>query len=81
MPTAEEYRVRFPDQAQAVDRIFRELHEPTEGRSTLPDNILGSGVPNPDAPRLTYPLSIWTQARLPNSPRSMGRWDDFSAIT
>ena len=37
LPTAEEYRLRFPDWAYAIDEIIREVIEPAEVRSTLPD--------------------------------------------
>ena len=82
MPTAEEYRLRFPDRAHAIDEIFREMIEPGEERSTLPDNVLGSAVPNPDAPTLVAPtldLDPSRDRRASQNRRSLS--DDFSAIT
>ena len=76
VPTAEEYRLRFPDRAHAVDEIFREVLEPGEVRSTLPDNILGSVVPNPDAPTLDAPtldLDPSKIAELPTVDGALGR--------
>jgi eukaryotic-like serine/threonine-protein kinase len=76
VPTPDEYRVRFPDRALIIDEIFRELHEPSEGRSTLPDNILGSAVPNPDAPTLDAPtvdLDPSKIAELATVDGSLGR--------
>jgi hypothetical protein len=55
VPTADEYRLRFPDVAQDIDEIFREVCEPGGARSTLPDNILGSAAPDPNAPTLDAP--------------------------
>ena len=76
LPTAEEYRLRFPDRAHAVDEIFREVIEPAEVRSTLPDNILGSAVPNPDAPTLDAPtldLDPSKITELPTVDGALGR--------
>jgi eukaryotic-like serine/threonine-protein kinase len=55
LPTVEEYCLRFPDRAPAIGEIFREMIEPGEERSTLPDNVLGSADPNPNAPTLAAP--------------------------
>ena len=76
VPTAEEYRVRFPDRAHTIDEIFSELHEASQGRSTLPDSILGSAVPNPDAPTLdatTVNLDPSKIAELATLDGSLGR--------
>jgi eukaryotic-like serine/threonine-protein kinase len=76
LPTAEEYRLRFPDRAHAVDEIFREVLEPGEERSTLPDNILGSAIPNPDAPTFearTLDLDPSKIAELPTVDGALGR--------
>jgi eukaryotic-like serine/threonine-protein kinase len=76
LPTAEEYRLRFPDRAYAIDEIFREVIEPAEVRSTLPDNILGSAIPNPDAPTLDAPtldLDPSKITELPTVDGALGR--------
>jgi formylglycine-generating enzyme required for sulfatase activity len=76
VPTAEEYRLRFPDNAQDLDAIFHEIHGPGQARSTLPDNILGSAVPDPDAPTLDVPtldLDPSKLAELPTIDGSLGR--------
>jgi eukaryotic-like serine/threonine-protein kinase len=76
VPTPEEYRVRFPDRAHAIDEIFRGVSDPSEGGSTLPDDILGSAVPNPDAPTLdatTVNLDPSKIAELATLDGSLGR--------
>jgi Protein kinase domain/Sulfatase-modifying factor enzyme 1 len=76
LPTAEEYRLRFPDRAHAIDEIFREVIEPGEVHSTFPDNILGSVVPNPDAPTLDAPtvdLDPSKIVELPTVDGALGR--------
>jgi eukaryotic-like serine/threonine-protein kinase len=76
LPTAEEYRLRFPDRARAIDEIFADGQEPGGGRSTLPDNVLGSAVPNPDTPTLDAPtvdLDPSKIAELPTVDGALGR--------
>ena len=68
VPTAEEYRLRFPDQAHAIDEIFREALEPGKARSTLADSILGSAAPNPDTPTLDAPTVDLDPGRIAELP-------------
>ncbi len=75
-PTIDEYRLRFPDQAQAIDAIFAELHGPSQDRSTFPDEVLGSAAPNPDAltiDALTLDLDPRKLAELPRIDGALGR--------
>jgi formylglycine-generating enzyme required for sulfatase activity len=75
-PTAEEYRLRFPDQATAIDGIFGDVHESVGGRSTFPDNILGSAAPDPDAVTLdarTLELDPGRMVDLPRIDGALGR--------
>jgi serine/threonine-protein kinase len=52
LPTAQEYRVRFPDAADAVDEICRRAQEPENGQSTAIDQTLGPGATHADDVRL-----------------------------
>jgi serine/threonine-protein kinase len=56
-PTAEEYRLRFPDQAETLDEIFRRQCRPDKLRSTFPFQTAHgqptpSDVPDPDSATL-----------------------------
>jgi serine/threonine protein kinase len=49
-PTADEYRVRFPDHAEAIGQIFAAVREPSGPLSTEPDDSLSGGSSaDPDA--------------------------------
>jgi serine/threonine protein kinase/formylglycine-generating enzyme required for sulfatase activity len=75
-PTAEEYRRRFPEEAPAIDLLFGELHGLKKDRSTVPDEVLGSRVPDPDAATVaatTLELGSGTMVDFPEVDGSLGR--------
>ena len=81
LPTVEEYCLRFPGRAPAISELFREMTEPGEDAQPSSTISLVRPLPTRMLPRSPLPPLNLTQARPPTSPRSMARWDDFSAIT
>jgi serine/threonine-protein kinase len=75
-PSPEEYRRRFPGQRAGIDQIFGESHARSEPRSTLPDEVLGFGVPDANAPTVdmrTLDLDPGQLPELADGAGALGR--------
>jgi hypothetical protein len=71
-PTVDEYRVRFPDHAEAIAQIFATVREPSGPLSTAPDDSLLGGS-RPDLDMSTLSLVPGSLDDLLQSDRIRGR--------
>ena len=72
-PTVDEYRVRFPDQADAIAQIFASIREPSGPLSTAPDDSLVVSGSNPDPDISTISLGPGPVDDVSQFDRGLGR--------
>jgi eukaryotic-like serine/threonine-protein kinase len=72
-PTVEEYRVRFPDQADAIGQIFAAIREPSGPLSTAPDDSLMVSGNDPDPDMSTISLGPGPVDDVSQFDRVLGR--------